>query len=131
MIGIIAGLLKPVVGGVVDYVTKGQDIRAAEKENISRLLRDEKSNNHAWEMAVLSDKDKWLRRVCFVIFIFPMIYSWIDPVAVQTYFDITLKTLPAWYIEIIFALVGSIFGISALKNTLPALVGGISKALRN
>ena len=31
MIGLIAGLVKPLVGGVVDYVKTGQEIKKAEK----------------------------------------------------------------------------------------------------
>ena len=130
MIGLIAGILKPVVTGAVSYIAGEQDIKKAEKENRARLLRDEKSNNHEWEMANLSDKDKWLRRISFGIFIFPLIWAVFDPVAVQTYFDVALQALPSWYVQIVISMVGGIWGLSVLKNSVPAMIGGIIKAVR-
>lgn len=130
MIGLITGLLKPVIGGVVDYVSSEQDIKKAERENKARLLRDTKSNNHEWEMANLTDKDKWLRRISFGIFTFPLIWAAFDPIAVQTYFDIAMNALPEWYVQIVLSMLGGIWGISVLKNSVPAMVGGIVKSLR-
>ena len=130
MIGLITGLLKPVIGGVVDYVGSEQDIKKAERENKARLLRDTKSNNHEWEMANLTDKDKWLRRISFGIFTFPLIWAVFDPVAVQTYFDIAMNALPEWYVQIVLSMLGGIWGISVLKNSVPAMVGGIVKSIR-
>ena len=130
MIGIIGSLLKPVIGGVVNYVQGEQDIKKAEKENKARLLRDTNTNNHHWEMANLTDKDKWLRRISFAVFVFPLIWAAFNPVAVQTYFDVALQALPSWYIQIVLSMVGGIWGISVLKNSVPALVGGVVKAIR-
>jgi len=130
MIGLITGLLKPVIGGVVDYVSSEQDIKKAERENKARLLRDTKSNNHEWEMANLTDKDKWLRRISFGIFTFPLIWAAFDPIAVQTYFDIAMNALPEWYVQIVLSMLGGIWGISVLKNSVPAMVGGIVKSIR-
>ena len=130
MIGLIAGLLKPVVGGVVDYVKTGQEIKKAEKENRARLMRDKQSNNHDWEMASLADKDKWLRRLSFSMFSAPFVWALFDPVGVETYFTIALSSVPSWWLEMYGAMVGGVWGISALKNTMPALVGGVAKALR-
>ena len=130
MIGLIAGLVKPLVGGVVDYVTTGQEIKKAEKENRARLMRDKQSNNHDWEMASLADRDKWLRRISFSMFSAPFVWALFDPVGVETYFTIALSSVPSWWLEMYGAMVGGVWGISALKNTMPALVGGVAKALR-
>ena len=130
MIGIIGSLLKPVIGGVVNYVQGEQDIKKAEKENKARLQRDTNTNNHEWEMANLTDKDKWLRRISFAVFVFPLIWAAFDPVAVQTYFQVALTVMPEWYIQIVLSMVGGIWGISVLKNSVPALVGGVVKAIR-
>jgi len=130
MIGLIAGLVKPLVGGVVDYVSTGQEIKKAEKENKARLMRDTQSNNHEWEMASLADKDKWLRRISFGMFSAPFIWALFDPIGVETYFTIALSSVPSWWLELYGAMVGGVWGISALKNTMPALVGGVAKALR-
>ena len=130
MIGLIAGLVKPLVGGVVDYVTTGQEIKKAEKENRARLMRDKQSNNHDWEMSSLTDKDKWLRRISVSMFSAPFVWALFDPVGVETYFTIALSSVPSWWLEMYGAMVGGVWGISALKNTMPALVGGVAKALR-
>ena len=98
MIGLIAGLVKPLISGVVDYVNTGQEIKKAEKENKARLMRDEKSNNHAWEMASLADKDKWLRRLSFGMFSAPFVWALFDPVSVETYFTIALSSVPEWWL---------------------------------
>jgi len=130
MINILGGVLGPVVNGVKDYMLAEQDMKKAEVENKARLLRDTKSNNHEWEMANLRDKDKWLRRISFAVFTAPLIWAGFDPIAVQAYFDVALKAMPEWYIQIVLSMVGGIWGISVLKNSVPALVGGVVKAIR-
>ena len=130
MINLLGGVLGPVVNGVKDYMLAEQDMKKAEVENKARLLRDTKSNNHEWEMANLRDKDKWLRRISFAVFTAPLIWAGFDPVSVQAYFDVALKAMPEWYIQIVLSMVGGIWGISVLKNSVPALVGGIVKAVR-
>ena len=130
MIGLIAGLVKPLVGGVVDYVKTGQEIKKAEKENKARLMRDTASNNHEWEMASLRDKDRWLRRISFSMFSAPFIWALFDPVGVETYFTIALSSVPEWWLELFGAMVGGVWGVSALKNPMPALVNGVVKAVR-
>nr|BAR15033.1 Protein of unknown function (DUF3154) [uncultured Mediterranean phage uvMED] len=130
MIGLIAGLAKPLISGVVDYVSTGQEIRKAEKENKARLMRDKASNNHEWEMASLADKDRWLRRISFAMFSAPFIWALFDPVGVETYFTIALSSVPEWWLELYAAMIGGVWGISALKNSMPALVGGVVKAVR-
>ena len=130
MIGIIGSLLGPVIGGVKDYVAGEQEIKKAEKANKARLLRDKQSNNAEWEMANLTDKDKWLRRFSFGMFSAPFFWALVDPVAVEQYFNIALSAKPEWYIQMDGARVGGVWGISALKNTAPALITGVVKAIR-
>ena len=130
MLGLLSGVLGPVVNGVKDYVLSKQELKKAEVENKARLLRDKHSNNHEWEMANLRDKDKWLRRASFAIFMTPMIWAAFDPTAVQLYFQVALNAMPEWYLEIVFTMCSAIWGVSALKNSVPALVGGVVKAFR-
>ena len=129
MFGLIGSLLGPVIGGVKDYVMSEQEIKKAEKENRARLLRDEQSNNHDWEMANLTDKDRWLRRISFGMFSAPFFWALVDPVGVEQYFNVALSAMPEWYIQMYGAMVGGVWGISALKNTAPALVAGVVKAV--
>ncbi len=106
------------------------NIKLAEKENIARLLQSKDDNNHEWEMANLTDKDKWLRRISFVMFSAPFVWALFDPTAVQDYFNVALGSMPEWYIQLYAAIVGGVWGFAALKNNIPALVGGISQAIR-
>ena len=122
--------MKPLVGGVVNYVQTGQEIKKAEKENRARLLRDKQSNNHDWEMANLTDKDKWLRRISFSMFSAPFVWALFDPLAVEMYFTLALSAMPEWYIQLYAGMIGGVWGIAALKNTAPALVEGIVKAVK-
>jgi hypothetical protein len=130
MMGLFSGILGPIVNGVKDYVMSEQEMKKAEKQNKARLLLDTNSNNHDWEMANLTDKDKWLRRISFGIFVFPLVWAAFDPVAVQAYFQVALTVMPEWYVQIVLSMVGGIWGISVLKNSVPALIGGITKAVR-
>ena len=115
MIGMIGSILGPIIGGIRDYVSTGQEIKKAESANKSRLL---------------TDKDRWLRRGSFSMFAAPFFWALYDPAAVEQYFTIALAAMPDWYIKMFGAMVGGVWGISALKNTAPALVGGILRAIK-
>jgi hypothetical protein len=116
-------LVSNIVGRVGDSVKQGREIAAAEAENKARLLRDEQSHNAAWEMANLTDKDQGLRRACAAIFFFPFFWAAFDPQAVTNYFQTVLAAMPEWYVQIMIAIVGGIWGISALKNVVPSIIG--------
>jgi|688.fasta_scaffold490512_1 hypothetical protein len=123
-------LVSNIVGRVGDSVKQGREIAAAEAENKARLLRDRETNNAAWEMANLTDKDQGLRRVCFGIFIFPFFWAVFDPTGVKDYFTTVLTAMPEWYVQIVIAMVGGIWGISALKNVVPSIIGQTVNILR-
>lgn len=130
----IIDLIKGAVGIVTDLVQSRREVQKAEQdrklamlENQARLLRDEQSNNSAWEMAQLADSDKFLRRVCFFIFSTPFIYAMVDPTAVQDYFRIALSAIPEWYIKTYMGIIGAVWGISSLKNSIPTLINVFKK----
>jgi len=106
------------------------NIKLAEKQNKARLLQSESDNNHEWEMSNLTDKDKWLRRFSFGMFSAPFIWALVDPAGVKSYFEVALAAMPEWYIQLYAGMIGGIWGIAALKNSVPSLVGGIKKALK-
>ena len=60
----------------------------------------------------------------------PFLWALFDPVAVEVYFTLALGAMPEWYIQLYGAMVGGVWGISALKNTAPGLIGGIVKAVK-
>lgn len=131
-------LLKPVTNvftswndGRVKLKEKKMEVQQAILDNKARLARDENSNNHEWEMANLEDKDKWLRRISFTMFAAPFIWALFDPDGVKEYFDVALASMPEWYIQLFAAMVGGVWGFSALKNSIPSIVGGIKKAIKS
>lgn len=99
----------------------------AEAENIARLLRDKESNNSAWEIATLRDKDKLLRRTSFVMFAAPLVLAMFDPSAVKEYFDTAIQSMPDWWIKSFMGITGSIWGLSSLKNIVPSLLDSFRK----
>lgn len=107
------------------------DIKLAEKQNRARLLQSESDNNHEWEMANLTDKDKWLRRISFGMFSAPFIWALFDPTGVKNYFEVALAAMPEWYIQLYAGMVGGVWGFAALKNSVPAIVGGIKRAIKD
>jgi hypothetical protein len=123
-------LVSNIVGRVADSVKQDRDLQAAAAENKARLLRDTESHNHDWEMANLTDKDNALRRACFAIFLFPFFWAAFDPAGVTNYFQIVLAAMPEWYVQIVVAMVGGIWGISAIKNVVPSIIGQTIKVLR-
>lgn len=123
-------LVGTIGGWVNDSFKAKRELAAAEAENKARLLRDAQTNNAAWEMANLTDKDNGLRRVCFGIFIFPFFWSIFDPVGVTNYFQVVMNAMPQWYVQIVIAMVGGIWGISALKNVVPSIIGQTINILR-
>lgn len=123
----ILELGRTLLGGIIEYFKGRQEIKKAYVENKARLLRDETSNNHEWEMANLVDKDKWLRRISFALFSFPVVLAYYDPPRVAEYFNIALHAMPEWYIKAYLIMVGGIWGVSELKRLLPSMVGEIRK----
>lgn len=106
-------------------------IKLAEKENRARLLQSESDNNHEWEMANLTDKDKWLRRISFAMFSGPFVWALFDPTGVKEYFEVALAVMPEWYIQLYAGMVGGVWGFAALKNSVPGIIGGIKRAIKD
>jgi len=102
----------------------------AEAENIARLLRDKESNNSAWEIATLRDKDKLLRRTSFVMFAAPLVLAMFDPAAVKEYFNLAIHAMPDWWIKSFMGITGSIWGLSSLKNIVPSLLDSFRSGKR-
>lgn len=126
-----------VVGGAYTSYQEGRtkiktaklDMKVAEIENRARLLRDESNNNHEWEMAQITDKDKWLRRVSYSMLTLPILISIIEPTSGALIWA-NLSEVPEWYRKMYLGVIAAIWGISELKNSAPALVHGLKKAIK-
>ncbi len=60
----------------------------------------------------------------------PFVWALFDPAAVTEYFAVALKAMPEWYVQTFMSMIGGIWGISALKNTVPGLIQGVAGAIR-
>ncbi len=127
LLAIAGGIFKDWLDGRRKIQQAKQEREKAAIENQARLLADKESNNAAWEMAVLRDSDAWLKRISFAIFSFPIIYAAIDPTAVALYFQTALAALPDWYVKTYMGIIGGIWGIASLKDTIPAMINQIRK----
>jgi hypothetical protein len=125
--GGILGIVKQWITGRAQTQIAKQDILLAEMQNKARLLLDQQSNNHAWEMAVLTDKDKWLRRLSFTMFAAPFFVAIIAPAHVADYFQTAIHNVPEWWQKTFMAITGGIWGLSSLKNVLPGILEAFKK----
>ncbi len=121
ILGVAFGIFKTWLDGRQTLAKAKIDTQLAREENNARLLRDEASYNNEWEQSQLLDSDKWLRRICFVIFSAPFVIAYFNPTAVSDYFEIALNLIPEWYIKTYIGIVGAVWGISVLRNPIKTL----------
>ncbi len=125
MLGVVGSLVSALVGGVSDLFKDKRALKKAEVDNKIRLMQSEQSHNQDWEMASLQDKDKWLRRISFAIFIWPITpIAAIAPEWIIEYYA-ALKVIPEWNLQLIMIMIGGIWGVAELKQSLPGIVGFI------
>lgn len=122
VLGSLFGIVKDGIASWRETKKAKHDMSLAEIENKARLLRDKEANNHEWEMASLTDKDKWVRRTSFIIFCAPFIVAIFAPDHVKTYFDTAISAIPAWFRDVFVSINGAIWGLSALKNPLSQVI---------
>jgi len=123
-------LIASLFSGVIGFFQSKQEIKAADAKRRAELISDRQSNNHEWELANLADKDKFLRACSFAIFVAPFVMCIFDPVAVEEYFTVGIKSVPDWWQKTFVGITGSVWGIASLKNALPAIVSGVKKAIK-
>ena len=117
-------MLLPALSGIIqgffgDWQAKRQNQRDIDKaiaDNKIRLAQSEQTHNEEWEMAALQGSDKWLRRVSFFFWSWPLAWAYFSPEAAKAYFTDSLSGLPDWYVGGYLAITGAVWGISALKS---------------
>ena len=119
-----------VLSFLADPFKRWQELKAAKhaakvaaQENRARLLSNEQSHNHEWEMAQLEDKDKGLRYLSFSMFVLPFIVAIFSPEHVRDYFEVSMSSIPEWWKQVFVAITGAVWGLASLKNTLPSIIG--------
>jgi hypothetical protein len=130
MLGVISSIFGPIIDFFSDWFSKRQELKAEKwrtkmeiEKNKQRLARDQQNYNHEWEMANLTDKDKILRWVSFILFTSPFLVAMFAPHHMEVYFTKSLSVIPEWWKKTYMAMMGGIWGLSSLKNVVPSLVG--------
>lgn len=95
--------------------------------NQARLAQSEKDHNHAWEMASLQDKDKFLRVFSYFMFTSPILITVISPEHGGQIFT-NLKIVPNWLVQSWIAINGGVWGIASLKNVVPEFAHNLKRA---
>ncbi len=131
-------LLSLLVGFAKNFFEGQQKLQQAKQEREQaaiatqiKLIQDENSNNSAWEIASLAGKDKWLQRISFAMFSFPLVWAAFDPNAVANYFKVAIAACPTWYFQTYITMTGVVWSVASLKNSAPAMIGGIKAVWKN
>lgn len=95
--------------------------------NQARLAQSEKDHNHAWEMASLQDKDKFLRVFSYFMFTSPILITVISPEHGGQIFT-NLEIVPNWLVQSWIAINGGVWGIASLKNVVPEFAHNLKRA---
>jgi hypothetical protein len=64
------------------------------------------------------------------MFTAPFVVAIFSPEQVQQYFDHAIKSVPEWWQKSYIAITGGIWGISSLKNVVPAVIAGVKRAIK-
>lgn len=131
--GWIALIFKPLEIWLESRSKKAQakaELEIAVTNNRARLARDKETNNHDWEMANLTDKDKGLRYISYSIFALPILVTVVYPSQGQAIFT-NLEYVPDWWVKTFVSINGGVWGIIELKRAAPALISAIKGAVRH
>lgn len=93
-----------------------RQINAAVVQNKIRLAESAQTHNQEWEMAALQGKDNILRRVSFLLWVWPLVWGYFSPESLQSYFVTLRDVMPDWYIQGFLGMNAAIWGLSSLKD---------------
>jgi hypothetical protein len=127
IINIIISFLSNWLQGRQQLSQAKQQTLLSVEQNKARLALDTEQANSSWEMAELSDADKWIRRTSFIMFSAPFVIAIFSPISIQHYFQVALASMPEWYTRTYMSITGAVWGVSQLKNTLPHVINSLKK----
>lgn len=115
VIDTVVDLVKEGFGYYKDTKKAKHDLTMAGIQNRQRLLLDEATNNHEWEMKALETSSKGLKHMSFILFAGPVFITVVNPEYGQHIWN-SLELVPAGFMQIYYAITGAIWGIAALKD---------------
>ncbi|MCB1719382.1 MAG: hypothetical protein KDK05_29955 [Candidatus Competibacteraceae bacterium] len=128
------GLIKSITNLANTWITSKsekskakQALELAEIDKKKEIILSLQKNTHEWELNSLQDKDKWLRRLSFLMFSSPFLIAIFAPEHVSHYFEVALQEVPVWWQKSYMAMTGGIWGIASLKNIIPEIIDVVKK----
>jgi hypothetical protein len=115
MIKILLNIVKEGFSFWKDKRKAVHDMKMAGIQNRQRLLLDEGSYNHEWEMKALETSSKGLKHMSFLLFAGPILVTVVHPSYGGEIWT-NLKLVPEGFMQIYYAITGAIWGIAALKD---------------
>lgn len=91
-------------------------VQAAVVQNRIRLAESAQTHNQAWEMAALEGRDNAMRRVSFVLWVWPLVWGYFDADGLRAYFLTLTEIMPEWYVYGFLGVNAAIWGLSTLKD---------------
>ena len=127
--GAIDDLLGQGIKSITGYFQRKQEIKAADNERRSDMIREKGQWDHEWELASLQNAG-WKDDVLFYAIIGMYVYSAIDPEGAAVVFNNWSTVIPEWFQKITFWLVGSVLGVKKIGQYLPGAIAGVKAAIR-
>lgn len=116
MIGAVLAIGRELLGEWRESRRQKREVKKAAAEFRQQQARSEGSHRQEWELRVLEGRDVWLQRAVLLLWLWPLIWAYVDPPAVQHYFNVTLKALPEWYKNGLFLMLSVVWGVAEFKQ---------------
>lgn len=127
-------IITTVGGWIATWFTNKQALNVAQQNTLLSIeqakadlaMQDGKYESE-WELASLSQQDKWIRRFSFLLFTAPFLVALYSPEAVKHYFEVAVASVPLWWQQVYVGITGGVWGISSLKNVVPSFINLLKK----
>lgn len=91
-------------------------VKSAAAEYRAEQARSSENYRQEWELRALEGGDLWVKRLVLLLFSWPLIWAYFEPMAVEHYFNVTLASLPEWYKGAYLAMLGAVWGLTELRG---------------
>lgn len=115
MIGTVISLVKEGFGYYKDTRKAKHEMKMAGIKNRQRLLEDEQTNNHEWEMKALETSSRGLKWMSFILFSAPIVITVVSPVQGGEIWK-NLQLVPEGFLQIYYGITGAVWGLASLKD---------------
>lgn len=130
VVGAVGKLAQTGVESITQIFIRKQEIKAADTERKSNMIRDKDKYNQQWDLQSLTNAG-WKDDILFYAIIGMYVYSAFDPVSAAEVFKTWDTVIPEWFQKITFWLVASVIGVKKFGDYVPGAISGIKAALKS